>query len=186
MGGGTLTTSYVFGGTVMGGAGATAGGLLGGLSVRITISACYVFNNTATTGSGGSAGSLVGSQGMTGSLTSTVVACYAGGKDYTNLRGTGSGTITNSYHQLATGNTEDATSKLEATLKAPTAYGSTGIYADWNVDLDNADTDDNFTTGGDDPWDFGSSTQYPVLKIDFNNDGSTADDITEQRRQQRN
>ena len=47
-------------------------------------------------------------------------------------------------------------------LQSPTGY--TGIYASWNLDLDNLDRDDDLATGGDDPWDFGTSSQYPVLK----------------------
>ena len=43
--------------------------------------------------------------------------------------------------------------------------GYTGIYANWNVDLDG----DGF---GDDPWDFGSSTHYPTLKVDWDGDGT--------------
>ncbi len=49
-----------------------------------------------------------------------------------------------------------------AQLQAPTGY--TGIYADWNVDVDVGDYDGAFDGAGDDPWDFGSSSQYPVLK----------------------
>ena len=38
------------------------------------------------------------------------------------------------------------------------------------------------TTGGDDPWDFGGTSQYPVLKIDVDLDGdSAADDWAAQR-----
>ena len=54
-------------------------------------------------------------------------------------------------------------------LQSPTDYF--GIYSDWNVDIDNADGDDDRFTGIDDPWDFGSTDEYPVLKIDFNGDG---------------
>lgn len=51
---------------------------------------------------------------------------------------------------------EGAQGKTTAELKAPTGY--TGIYHTWN-------------TGGEDFWDFGTSSQYPVLKVDFNGDG---------------
>ena len=40
-------------------------------------------------------------------------------------------------------------------LQAPTGY--TGIYGNWNVDVDG-------DTLPDDPWDFGNPRQYPVLK----------------------
>ena len=43
-------------------------------------------------------------------------------------------------------------------LILPTDY--TGIYSNWDVDL-------NDEMGNDDPWDFGSNRQYPVLQYDF-------------------
>ena len=46
-------------------------------------------------------------------------------------------------------------------LGSPRGY--TGIYADWDLDLDNADGDDDPATGGDDPWDFGTRLQYPAI-----------------------
>ncbi len=49
-----------------------------------------------------------------------------------------------------------------AQLQAPTGY--TGIYADWNVDVDVGGYHGTFDGPGDDPWDFGTSSQYPVLK----------------------
>ena len=42
-----------------------------------------------------------------------------------------------------------------AALQGPTGY--TGIYSTWNANIDGV-------TGNDDPWDFGASSQYPVLK----------------------
>ena len=54
-------------------------------------------------------------------------------------------------------------------LKAPDSY--TGIYIDWNKDFDNADLDYNYQTGKNDLWDFGASTDYPLLKADFDGDG---------------
>ena len=47
-------------------------------------------------------------------------------------------------------------------LQTPTDYS--GIYATWNVDLDG----DGVL---DDPWDFGTRTQYPVLAVDADRDG---------------
>ena len=49
-----------------------------------------------------------------------------------------------------------------AQLQAPTGY--TGIYADWNVDVNVGAYHGAFDGPGDDPWDFGTSSQYPVLK----------------------
>ena len=45
----------------------------------------------------------------------------------------------------------------------PTGYS--GIYANWNLNLDGQ-------AGGDNPWDFGGTSAYPKLKVDFNNDGT--------------
>ena len=47
------------------------------------------------------------------------------------------------------------TGKTSSDLKQPTAYA--GIYANWNVDVDGDGSPD-------DPWDFGTSSHYPVLK----------------------
>ena len=63
-----------------------------------------------------------------------------------------------------------------AELQEPTGY--TGLYAKWNRDLDG---DGN----PDDPWDFGASSQYPVLKVDFNGDGkATWEEFGSQRASQ--
>ena len=53
-------------------------------------------------------------------------------------------------------------SRSTADLKTPTGYA--GVYANWNVDVDGDGT-------ADDPWDFGSSSDYPSLKADRNGDG---------------
>ena len=92
-----------------------------------------------------------------------------GGTTYTNLRGAGSGTINYSYYEAAseptTGDDAKATVPAErkTALITPTAYGSTGIFADWdNIDIDGDGTKDTEDTN--DFWDFGLNTQYPVLK----------------------
>ena len=78
--------------------------------------------------------------------------------------------------------TPGATGKTTGELQTPRSYTDSGsnteaIYADWNLDLDSDSSTD------DDPWDFGTASQYPVLKVDFNGDGSIdADDIDPQRR----
>ena len=173
---GVLSTCYVKGGSSTGGEDASVGGLVGNMSFG-TIRACYVSSITAEGGnSAAKVGSLIGKQ----QAVSTLIASYAGGTDYTiSISGTGSsGTVTNSYSQ-ATSSSDDADKTVPAktrdALITPTQTGGyAGIYADWNVDLDNNSTND-------DPWDFGTNMQYPVLKVDFNNNGQTADDITAQR-----
>ena len=60
-------------------------------------------------------------------------------------------------------------------LQMPTNY--TGIYSNWNIDVDNGffrGVDDGRMAGdmtADMPWDFGTTSQYPRLKVDFNGDG---------------
>ena len=54
--------------------------------------------------------------------------------------------------------------KPPAPCNTPTAYGLTtttppSIYANWNVDVEVDGNND-----ADDPWDFGTNTQYPRLK----------------------
>ena len=55
--------------------------------------------------------------------------------------------------------------KTTAELQTPTDY--TGIYEAWNVELGDPIFDDGEL---DDPWDFGTTTQYPVLSLDLNDD----------------
>ena len=159
---GTISASYVSGVTVTGSIG--IGGLVGANSA--TIRACYVSGVTVTGSS--AVGGLVGSNSNSGTIT----ASYAGGKDYANLVGEQNGTAPNSYYQAATSNSGLARTASE--LKTPTGYTASTIYEHWNVDVDGI-------TGGDDPWDFGTGADYPVLKIDFNRDGNTADDVKRQR-----
>ena len=155
---GKISTCYVLGERSTGGNFAEVGGLVGQQD-NDTIRACYVSNITAT--GGRNRGSLFGRQ------NGTIIASYAGGKDYMiPLRGAGSGDIKNSYSQIATGgsNTEDETRKFEATLKNPTDY--TGIYADWD------DLDDNGSPDSETFWHFGGTSDYPKLKVDFNSNGT--------------
>ena len=77
----------------------------------------------------------------------------------------GGGTVTASYYNSETAGQSDnlgrGVPKTTAELAAPTGYS--GIYAGWNLDLDNADNDNNHSTGGDNPWRFGTADQYPGL-----------------------
>ena len=126
------------------------------------------------------------------------------------LVGSNSGTITDSYwdtetsgQQVGVGSddadnsgviegteteTPGATGKTTRELKTPTDYADADpdtedIYADWNLNVDDDLNTGDPTTGGDDPWDFGTASQYPVLQVDFTGDGKIdADDIDPQRR----
>ena len=122
--------------------GSRVGGLLGGLEATAAIAGSYATGSV--TGTGGNVGGLVGEPG---------------------------GTVTNSYWDVTTSGRADdndastGAGKTTAELQLPTqANGYAGIYANWNLNLDS-------TAGGDDPWDFGTASQYPALKADFNRDG---------------
>lgn len=109
-------------------------------------------------------GALLGSGAAT--------ASYATGRVWTSgtfrsggLVGQGCGgtlpDCADSYWDSTTSGLETSTphgvSRTTAQLQAPTGYS--GIYAGWNVDVDGDDA-------SDDPWDFGTSAQYPALKVD--------------------
>ncbi len=95
------------------------------------------------------------------------------------------GSVSDSYwdSSKATGSIGKGSGQSTSNLQNPTGY--TGIYANWNLDLDgNANTGDS--QGRDDPWNFGTSSQYPVLKyvspsvveIDYDDDNDGLIDIT--------
>ena len=95
------------------------------------------------------------------------------GRDYHLVINNSSSFIRNSYWNTSTTgrvSSEGGEGKTTAELQTPSGY--TGIYTGWNLDLDNADGDRDATTGGDDPWDFGTAQQYPALQADFNGDGT--------------
>ena len=180
---GSLRASYT-GVSVTGPAAASQmrmGGLVGLLENNGTITASYA-TGPVSGGTGGSAAYVGGLVGVGGSTAqTTITASYATGRvtsNATNIGGlagglTGSARAINSYWDTETSGIADSDpstspgeGKTTAELQTPAAYGTTGIYSAWNVDLDNADTDDDVATGGDDPWDFGYASQYPALKYD--------------------
>ena len=66
--------------------------------------------------------------------------------------------VTNSYWDTQTsgqGSSIRGTGQTTTALKTPTGY--TGIYSTWNANIDG-------NTGNDNPWDFGTASQYPVLR----------------------
>ena len=119
----------------------------------------------------------------------TIIATYATGRVFGNdgyvggFVGNGGGAISASYWDVETSGQSTSVGiyissdgvlggvegKTTTQLQAPTGYS--GIYADWNIDFDNADNDFDDETGKDDFWDFGASTDYPLLKADFDGDG---------------
>ncbi len=189
---GNVHTSYAQGGTTtISRDGARAGGLVGETAGAIRASYAAV-----TVDAGAATGSSIG--GLTGYVNAgTIIASYAAG----TTTGTGAGTnvgglagtvdgsassITNSYCDATIlgststcvgSHTVSASSTLAASagyttaeLQTPTEYF--GIYAQWNISLD-------LDTTGDHPWNFGSTTTYPVptrpddreVDYDLDNDG---------------
>ena len=117
----------------------------------------------AGAGSGYNAIHLVG--GLVGQNNGPITASYVSGTlsgGYTQplVRGTGGGSrVSHSYWDATTSKISLSfgvgTGYSSAALQAPTDY--TGIYANWNVDIDGDGS-------ADDPWDFGTSSDYPKLK----------------------
>ncbi len=163
---GTIIRSYATGPVSGNG---NVGGLVGWNDGKIKAS--YA---TGTVNGNRFVGSLVGHTWYAPIKTSyaagTARERYARGVHLRGLVGKTSGTISGSYYDSEVSGRTGNNGKTTAELTAPTGY--TGIYAGWNLDLDNSDEDDNESTGGDDPWDFGTSQQYPALKADFNGDGT--------------
>ena len=191
---GTIYASYVRGGAVSTNLDDTIlGGLVGkngsSVSGQNDYGKIYASYSTATVASAGH--EFIDSGGLVGNnLRGTIVASYAAGavtgsganSEYGCLTGVASSSgippvssvITSSYYE-GTGEGRVCTrggagmSRSSLQLQEPTGYTAGGIYAGWNLDLDNADGDNNLATGGDDPWDFRVG-HYPALKY-----GSAAD-----------
>ena len=150
-------------------AGGLVGYLLGSVSAsyaRGDVSADH--DDTVTTGMTGKAyaGGLAGYQTGTSSVTASFstgapTATGDGTLAAGGLVGNNSGSAANSYWDTDTSGitaTGQGTGKTTSELKTPTAYGTgSAIYANWDVNVDGV-------TGNDDPWDFGTATEYPVLK----------------------
>ena len=154
------------------------GGLAGELRGSGTIRASY--STASVSSQNGSAGGLVG---FAISGTTIAQSYYAGASIHSahspprrgGLLGTSQSAPTisaNTYWDneraagvsshvgyVAVGSAPGGASKTTAELQAPTAYGTapTDIYRGWNLDLDG-------DTEPDDPWDFGTDTEYPSLK----------------------
>ena len=137
------------------------GGLVG--SNDDTITASYA---TGRVSGRERVGGLVGSNG--GAIhTSYATGRVAGRDDVGGLVGIVSpdSPIAASYWDTATsGQTSRSHGTGQTTTQLQTPTGYSGIYADWNVDLDGDGTTD-------DPWDFGTSSQYPALAVDFDGNG---------------
>ena len=166
-GGTTITSSYAVGGMVIGSWG--VGGLVGDHEGMMV--ACYA---AVPVRSRLAVGSLVGAHSAGG----RIVASYGIGRVHTTEASSGQHgaligfsrcpacTVVDSYYDSArTGwsHSQGGTSKTTSNLQTPVSYSDTAgnagqaIYSGWNVDVD----DDGVA---DDPWDFGTSNDYPVLR----------------------
>ena len=136
---------------------AVAGGLVG-QNLLGEIKASYASGAVSANAIKSLAGGLVGiNQG-------NITASYARGR--VSVSGQGSvkgglaaydlGTATYSYWDTETTGIAGSGGLGQPTshLKAPTGYS--GLYAQWNLDMDGVE-------GGDNPWDFGNSRHYPIL-----------------------
>ena len=159
---------------VSGQAGSPTASVVGGLVGRLRGDVAASYSSAAVEGSeqiGGLIGAAVGGSGQ----TRTVSGSYAVGRTSAaaadapwvgGLIGRASPALPESavtapdsyYDSGATGQAQSARGEAKdtAALQSPTRYA--GIYASWNMDLD-GDFD------MDDPWHFGTSSQYPVLKL---------------------
>ena len=141
------------------------GGLAG--DNRGTINASYA---TGRVSGEKNVGGLVGLNQSTGKiLAGYATGRVSGEKNVGGLVGFfEGGGITSSYWDTSTsGHTmgRSGEDKTAEELQVPTGYN--GIYQSWNVDLDG----DNVN---DEPWDFGTASQYPVLAVDVDgNDRAT-------------
>lgn len=180
--GGTITASFATG-SVSGNY--TVGGLTGTNYDRGVILASYATGSVL-------GGYTVG--GLAGRNSTAIIASYArgevSGEEYVggllgssgnNISGGGllwdvqtSGQVSG----VGSGNSWDIEGKTTAELRMPTGY--TGPYRAWGIALDQPDGDPS--TRNNDFWDFGSSSQYPVLKVDFDGDGvDTSQEFGDQR-----
>ena len=185
---GTVRTSYVTGTISVSTTGnsdvTSAGGLAGWVGeggavtnvphsrIDASWSAVDVTVTSTSTASGTGAedavGSLLGRITSSSNISSALTTSYALGRATSSrsnssvggLVGVVSGprtTVTASYWDTATSRLSSGggTGQTTTALQTPTGY--TGIYSAWNIDLDEV-------TGSDDPWDFGTGSQYPALK----------------------
>ena len=152
---GVIAASYATG-SVSGNGYADVGGLVGDNRYTGVITAAYAEGSVS--GRADRYGGLLGSnQGVVTVCFSTGGVPQRGG----GLIGSNGnyGTVANCYWDTETSGQSDSAGgdgKTTAELRSPTGY--TGAYADWNVDLDGDGS-------SDDPWRFGSATEYPVLNL---------------------
>jgi len=162
--GANVSASYANSAVSASGANKSAGGLIGNSATGAQVNASYATGTVFVSGSNSDAGGLIGYQdrgSIMASYSDSRVSAKGNGNNtgglVGNVHGEGS-TVTDSYWDtLASGQATSpvGVGKTPSQLKEPVGY--TGIYANWNLNLDGQ-------PGNDDPWNFGTSSQYPALK----------------------
>ena len=144
--------------------GSPAGGLVGTIATpfqEATIRASYATGSV----DGSTAGGLVGHVYDEGIISASYATGRVAGFRPGGLVGDNEGgTVTNSYWDTRTsgqGSGSPGSGRTTSQLQSPTSYS--GIYGSWNVDIDEDNMNDN-------PWHFGTSSQYPALKADMDGD----------------
>ena len=156
--GGLIRNVYATG-TINIGSSNIAGGLVGWHTGTIRAS----WADVAVTGSSRTGG-MVGYDDYGGRVYASYSIGPVAQTTSQGLIGEDQGAVENvdtSYHDAETtgiGTAGTGRARSTSDLQSPTAYGATGIYSDW----DDQDIDGDGTN--DDAWDFGTSSQYPVLK----------------------
>ena len=174
---GTIAASWAAVNVSVAASNARVGGLAGRNESGATIIASYAAGAVAASNSavriGGLAGNNSGNSSIStsyaaGPVSSTGTASSVGGLAGVN---SGNSSITASYWDTGTtGIADDANSDAPegvatSDLQSITSY--TGVFANWNVNVDGQ-------TGVDDPWEFGTGMQYPRLKFGFDTGGQVA------------
>ena len=164
--------------------GGYAGGLIGAVTVgdadkEAVLSASWSSATVSVTGGTADAGGLVGRVWDTVNYSYAIGAVTnAGSGAALGLIGSvaGSEILNDNYWDEDTSGISAASTITGVTgqetddLQTPTnadAYDTGSIYEDWNIDLDG---DGN----ADDPWDFGTDSEYPVLKFGYSAAGIAA------------
>ena len=138
-----LRSSYATGNVSGSGSGVRTGGLIGQVQVTDanSVSAVYAMGAVSNT--------------STGSTAVGGLAAYEGGSA-TPIANSYWDTQTTGLSSTAGTSTSATGAQTTSALQSPTGYTGS-IYANWNQNLDGE-------TGNDDPWYFGATNQYPVLK----------------------
>ena len=153
---GVIAASYATG-SASGTGFADVGGLVGDNHYTGVITAAYA--------KGSVSGGVDRYGGLLGSNQGVVTVCFStggvpqGGGGLIEKNGD-HGAVANCYWDTDTSGQSDSAGgdgKTTAELQSPTGYA--GPYAGWNVDLDGDGS-------SDDPWMFGSATEYPVLNLE--------------------